>query len=173
MWRRAILSITFILFGCAAGYLAAKLEWVEQLVQPAVAVQTSIAVAPGGYGPQKVVYHVTEKGHWRNRDGEASRLVHVLNNHRRAVEPDDFEAEVMFQGNGIDLLRRAKNNPVLAAQFDDLRRRGVRFRVCSNTLSSYGVALETLHNVAKDDLTYAAVAEIARLQKEGWSYIRF
>lgn len=173
MRRRAFLLGISVFGGSVAGYAAAKLELVERLVQPAIAVPPDFGLSPGGYGPQKVIYHVTEKGHWRNRDGEASRLVHVLNNHRRAVEPDDFEAEVLFQGNGVDLLRRAKNNPVLASQFDELRKRGIRFRVCANTLSAYGLALSELHHVAKDDLVFAAVAEIVRLQKEGWGYIRF
>jgi intracellular sulfur oxidation DsrE/DsrF family protein len=173
MRRRAFLLGISTLAGGAIGYAGAKLEVVERLVQPAQALQPDFGLAPGGYGPQRVIYHVTEKGHWRNRDGEASRLVHVLNNHRRAVEPDDLLVEVLFQGNGVDLLRRAKNNPVLAAQFDDLRKRGVTFRVCANTLSAYGLPLETLHNVAKDDLVFAAVAEIVRRQKEGWGYIRF
>ncbi|MBN8533979.1 MAG: DsrE family protein [Rhizobiales bacterium] len=173
MRRRVFLLGISGLFGIGLGYVGAKLELVERFVQPAVALQPDFGISPGGYGAQKVIYHITEKGHWRNRDGEASRLVHVLNNHRRAVEPDDFEAQVLFQGNGVDLLRRAKKNPVLAAQFDDLRRKGVKFRVCANTLSAYGMPLESLHNVAKDDLVFAAVAEIVHLQKEGWGYIRF
>lgn len=173
MRRRAFLLGISGLCGCALGYGGAKLDLADWLVRPATAVQPEFALSPGGYGSQKVIYHVTEKGHWRNRDGEASRLVHVLNNHRRAVEPDDFEAEVLFQGNGVDLLRRAKNNPVLAAQFDDLRKRNIRFRVCANTLSAYGMPLRELHKVANDDLVFAAVAEIVKLQKDGWGYIRF
>lgn len=125
------------------------------------------------YGPQKVVYHVSTRGSWRDRESEAWRLVAVVNNHINAVEPDPIELQVVFQGDGIDALKRARANPKLAAAFDSLKKRGVKFRVCANTLEAYHLSLETLYNVAETDLVQTAVAEFVRLQQRGFSYIRF
>jgi intracellular sulfur oxidation DsrE/DsrF family protein len=125
------------------------------------------------YGPQKVVYHVSTKGTWRDREAEAWRLVAVLNNHINAVEPDPLDLQVVFQGDGVDALRRAKANPRLAAAFDGLRQRGVKISVCANTLEAYKMSLETLYNVKEADLVQAAVAEFAHLQQRGYSYIKF
>lgn len=134
----------------------------------------SIARAPTTeYGPQKVVYHVSTRGSWRDREGEAWRLIAVVNNHINAVEPDPIELRIVFQGDGIDALRRAKSNPKLAAAFDNLKKRGVAFSVCANTLDAYHMSLETLHGVKEQDLVQAAVAEFVRLQQKGFSYIKF
>lgn len=130
--------------------------------------------APNGdYGPQKVVYHVSTKGTWRDREAEAWRLIAVLNNHINAVEPEPITLQVVFQGDGIDALRRAKTNPNLAAAFDNLKKRGVKLQVCANTLEAYKLSLETLYNVREADLVQAAVAEFVRLQQQGYSYIKF
>lgn len=125
------------------------------------------------YGPQKVVYHVSTRGSWRDRESEAWRLIAVVNNHINAVEPDPIELRIVFQGDGIDALRRAKANPKLAAAFDNLKKRGVSIAVCANTLDAYHMSLETLHGVNEQDLVQAAVAEFVRLQQKGFSYIKF
>ena len=62
---------------------------------------------PHPTGPQKVIFHVVEKGSWRSRDGEVRRLTSVIDNHISSVEPDDIEIEVLMHGNGIDVLKRA------------------------------------------------------------------
>ncbi len=173
MRRRAFLLGISTTCGLGLGYAAAKFEVLDRLMPRPAQATFNLHVPAGSYGPQKVVYHVNEKGSWRDRDGEAFRLVHVINNHMRAVEPEDLTVEVLFHGNGVDLLRRAKGNPQLAVMFDELRKRGVTFRVCANTLTAYGIPLEALHGVRQTDLVQAAVAEIVKLEREGYGYIRF
>jgi intracellular sulfur oxidation DsrE/DsrF family protein len=144
--------------------------------KPSVSAQASLSfpqLAPVEYGAQKVIYHVNNRGSWRDRSGEAWRLVKVLNNHIRAIEPDDVTINVIFQGDGIDALQRAKSDPTLAAAFDQLRKRGVRFQVCMNTLEAYQVQVDALHGIRQGDLVQAAVAMIVHLQKQGFGYIRF
>lgn len=161
----------FALIGAAAGGFL--------MLERIGASSASAATAPhfrapaGDYGPQKVVYHVSSKGTWRDRESEAWRLIAVLNNHINAVEPEPIELQVVFQGDGIDALRRAKTNAKLAAAFDNLRKRGVKLQVCANTLEAYKLSLETLYNVNEADLVQAAVAEFVRLQQRGYSYIKF
>lgn len=158
------------LTGAAAG---GALYALENAGKPtSEAAPTFFAPTPH-YAPQKVVYHVATKGTWRDREAEAWRLVSVLNNHVNAVKADKLTLQVVFQGDGVDALRRAKDNPKLAAGFDLLKDKGVQFHVCANTLTARKIALETLHNVKEDDLVPAGVAEFVRLQQEGYSYIKF
>ncbi|KAF0229487.1 MAG: hypothetical protein FD175_1825 [Beijerinckiaceae bacterium] len=164
-------AAAFVLIGTAvAGYFV-----YEQAGAPGVVVAgaPSFRAPSTDYGPQKVVYHVSTKGTWRDREAEAWRLIAVINNHINAVEPDPLDLQIVFQGDGIDALRRAKTNPRLAAAFDALRKRGVKIQVCANTLEAYKLSLETLYNVSEVDLVQAAVAEFARLQQRGYSYIKF
>jgi hypothetical protein len=127
----------------------------------------------GEYDDQKVVYHVATKGTWRDREAEAWRLVAVINNHLNAVEPNNIDLRILFQGDGIDALKRARTNPKLAAAFDALRKRGVKFRICANTLEAYHLGLETLWGASEADLVQAAVAELIHLQGQGFGYIKF
>jgi hypothetical protein len=174
--RSRVFLLAFCVLGAAAfGYGAARFELIDRLAAGKAVASASapLFVPQGHYGPQKVVYHVTEKGSWRDRDSEGFRLASVITNHIRAIEPDDVTIEVLFHGNGIDLLKRAKANPVLAAQFDNLIKAGVKFRVCANTLSAYGLDIASLYRISEQNLVQAAVAEIVRLQKDGYGYIRF
>ncbi len=57
--------------------------------------------------------------------------------------------------------------------FGDLRKKGVKFRVCANTLMSNKIPLDALHGTTEQDLVQSAVAEVVRLEREGYSYIRF
>lgn len=148
------------------------------LIGPGTATPAAATIAPlstpsGNYGSQKVVYHVATRGSWRDREGEAWRLVAVLNNHINAVEPEEIAIDVIFQGDGIDALKRAKANPKLASALDNLRRRGVNFRVCANTLEAQKLGPGTLHGIEPKNLVQAGVAELIHLQKQGYAYIRF
>lgn len=172
--RRAFLAGfgTAVVLGLGGAGAALSLT-APQANDKKTAVLASVRAPATEYGPQKVVYHVSTRGSWRDRESEAWRLIAVVNNHINAVEPDPIELRIVFQGDGIDALRRAKGNPKLAAAFDNLRKRGVSIAVCANTLEAYHMSLETLHGVKEQDLVQAAVAEFVRLQQKGFSYIKF
>jgi uncharacterized protein len=174
MRRRTFLLGISTFFAAGAGYALGHFDVIERSWAKVSPYHVAITVPMAGYGPQKVVYHVTEKGSsWFDRDAEAHRLISVVSNHIRAVEPEDVEIEVIFHGNGVDLLRRAKANPEIGATFDNLRRQKVNFRVCANTLNSSNIPLSALHGVRETDLVQSAVAEIVKLEREGYSYVRF
>lgn len=168
------IGITGLAVGALLAGSIAALALTEFRFGSSARASVSLPVATEiAYAPQKVVYHVASRGTWRNREGEAWRLVHVLNNHLNAVEPEEARLAVVFQGDGIDALKRAKANPALGAAMDSLRRRGVQFRICLNTLEAYHVASNELRGAKPGDYVRAAVAELARLQQDGYVYIRF
>lgn len=164
--------VSLAALGLAAGTVAVSQGWIASPVE-ASASATLLRAPAVDYGAQKVVYHVSTRGSWRDRESEARRLVAVLNNHIHAIEPDTVDIQVILQGDGIDVLRRAKSNPQLARSIDALRSKGVVFRVCANTLDAYRVGLETLHGVKESDLVQAGVAELIHLQRQGYGYLKF
>ena len=61
----------------------------------------------------------------------------------------------------------------MAAKIDGLKAQGVSFNVCANTVRGRKVDMESdLYNVSQDDIVPSGVAEVAKLQQEGYAYIK-
>ncbi len=124
------------------------------------------------YEPQKALYHITDDGglfatsRYRN-------LLQMARNHLNAVGPEWLDLRILIQGDGIDLLRKAKSNPDLAARIDALKRGGVRFLVCLNTITGHDIDPDrTLYGVAREDLVSAGMGEAAALVQQGFAYLK-
>lgn len=117
--------------------------------------------------PQKVVYH-------NNGSTEPDYYKHFLanvRNHITAVGRDNIELVVVGHGDGLQLLVDAETDPELAAKIDALRADGVRFLICANTLRSRNITLDDLYGAKDEDVVPSGVAEIARLEQEGFAYL--
>lgn len=138
------------------------------------------AVPAAGYMPQKVVYHV-------NYDDPADQAGALRNiqNHIDAVGADKLDLQVVLHGDGLALLldpaslpslpkfRRANATAGVRATIDALKRQGVSFKVCASTIKARGLSAERdLYDVDEADLVPSGIAEIARLQGEGYTYIK-
>ncbi|HEY8580834.1 MAG TPA: DsrE family protein [Beijerinckiaceae bacterium] len=124
------------------------------------------------YEPQKAVYHVSTGGGLFGRDHR--RLADVLQNHVDAVGAGFADLRVVLQGDGVDLLVDALADARLAERLAWLRKAGVRFLPCYNTLLWRRLDYaRDLFGVKREDVVSAGVAEIGRLQAEGFAYIRF
>ena len=150
------------------------------LLLTAAALQSTKAYADNGYGKQKVVYHINyddpklQTGALRN-----------IQNHINAVGKDDLEIRVVLHGNGLALLlepdslekltkfKHANATENMTAKIDGLKDQGVAFNVCANTVRGRKVDLETdLYNVSQEDIVPSGVAEVAKLQQDGFVYIK-
>ena len=81
------------------------------------------------------------------------------------VEPDSLEKLTKF--------KHANANEQMTAKVSDLKGQGVSFHVCANTVRGRKVDLETdLYDVSQDDIVPSGVAEVAKLQQEGYAYIK-
>ena len=61
----------------------------------------------------------------------------------------------------------------MTARIDNLKSQGIDFNVCANTVRGRKVNLESdLYNVDKSDVVPSGVAEVARLQAMGYSYVK-
>jgi intracellular sulfur oxidation DsrE/DsrF family protein len=119
---------------------------------------------------QRVVYHVGDEGGpdhgaWRTALGN-------MRNHLDAVGEAHLDLACVLNAAGVRLLLRAAGDPALAGPVAALRARGARFLVCANSLRGQGLAREALFEVPEGDIVPAGVVELARLQAEGFAYIR-
>ncbi len=121
-----------------------------------------------GYGKQKVVYHV-------NQDDPKvlNAALGNVQNHINAVGKDNLDLKVVMHGNGLDLLKLAKNDPDMKGKVDKLKMQGIGFQVCANTLKGKKINYKTdLYDVSEKDIVPSGVAEIAHLQKLGYTYVK-
>ena len=138
------------------------------------------AIGAEGYGKQKVVYHIN----YDDPKQQAGALRNIQN-HINAVGAENLDLKVVLHGNGLALLlepdsldklkkfKHANADEKMTAKITDLKGQGVDFHVCANTVRGRKVDVESdLYDVASEDIVPSGVAEVARLQAMGYSYIK-
>lgn len=141
----------------------------------ALAMVTMLSLAAGmsaslaaGYGKQKVAYHI-------NYDDE-KRLKGALRNiqnHVNAVGKDNLDLRVVMHGKGVTLLKIANDNPDMQSKIINLKKQGIKFNVCNNTLVGKKISYKNdLFEVEEADIVPSGVAEIAHLQQMGYAYVK-
>ena len=134
----------------------------------------------GDYAKQKVVYHINY-----DNPKKQSGALRNIQNHINAVGAENLELRVVLHGNGLAMLldpealerltkfKHANANEDMSAKVSNLKDQGVSFHVCANTVRGRKVDVETdLYDVDKDDIVPSGVAEVAKLQQEGFVYIK-
>ena len=116
--------------------------------------------------PVKAVYHLT------NGLDEAQRAMGNVRNHLNA----DPKAKIVVVGNGngiefmLDGAKDRNGNP-FDATIQDLKAKGVEFRLCNNTLVTRKIDKSKV--IPEVAIVPSGVAEAARLQaREGFVYLR-
>lgn len=132
------------------------------------------------YGDQKVVYHI-------NYDDpkHQATVLHNIQNNINAVGADHITVKVVLHGNGLSLLllpkalkthpkfRTANATSEMQQKIDALKMQGVQFDVCANTLKGKAVDYKKdLYDVDTKDVVPSGVAELVRLQQQGYAYLR-
>ena len=138
-----------------------------------------IAMA-GDYARQKVVYHIN----YDDPKKQAGALRNIQN-HINAVGAENLDLKVVLHGNGLALLldpesldklkkfKHANADQNMTAKVSDLKGQGVSFNVCANTVRGRKVDVQSdLYDVSESDIVPSGVAEVAKLQAEGYSYIK-
>ena len=127
---------------------------------------------------QRVVYHI-DAG---DPDRQRAALRNVLN-HLNDVGDDRLDIRVVVQGSGVTMLvlpdgadgQQVPGNATDAVQvrIEDLKIRGVSFAVCGNSLKRREIrSTDRLLDVAADDIVDSGLAELVRLQGNGYTYIK-
>jgi len=136
--------------------------------------------AEQGYEKQKVVYHINY-----DEPKKHQGALRNIQNHINAVGADKLDLKVVLHGNGLAMLlepdslekltkfKHANATEELTAKVDGLKDQGVNFHICANTINGRKVDRETdLYNVDEADVVPSGVAEVAKLQAMGYSYIK-
>lgn len=134
----------------------------------------------GAYAPQKVVYHIN----YDNPKQQAGALRNIQN-HINAVGAENLDLKVVLHGNGLALLlepdslprltkfKHANATEQMTAKVDGLKSQGVSFKICANTIKGRQVDVKSdLYDVNDGDIVPSGVAEVAKLQSEGYTYIK-
>jgi hypothetical protein len=144
-----------------------------------LALPMASTVFAGGYGKQKVVYHVN----YDNPKQQAGALRNIQN-HINAVGAENLEVRVVLHGNGLSMLtypdslsktklKQANATDEMQARVDGLKTQGVQFNVCANTLKGKKISREDdLYNVDQGAIVPSGVAELTHLQAQGFTYIK-
>lgn len=128
----------------------------------------SSAVLAEGYGKQKVVYHIN----YDDKKKQAGAMRNIQN-HINAVGAENLDLKVVLHGNGVSLLKTANEDPDFESKVINLKSQHVSFNVCNNTLKGKKIDYESdLFEVEESDIVPSGVAELARLQQEGYTYIK-
>jgi hypothetical protein len=114
----------------------------------------------------KVVYHVS--------DAQAQGLA-ALRNLRNHLDADPTaQITVVALGAGVDFLMEDAKDERFGTAYDALvsalRARGVKFEVCEITLKNRGLKREQF--IQEADFTPSGVVRLAKLQIQGYAYIR-
>ena len=129
-----------------------------------------------GTEKQKVVYHINYSD-----EHLLKAALGNIRNHISAVcgdlEPEacqnKLDLKVVLHGDGVDLLKQANSNLDLQQKVIVLKQLGVDFDVCNNTLKGRHINYKNdLFDVSEKDIVPSGVAELARLQQQGYVYIK-
>ncbi len=126
-----------------------------------------LAIA-SSYGKQKVVYHINY-----NDEKKLKAAMKNIQNHINAVGKENLDLRVVTHGDGVALLKLANEKPEFQQVIDNLKKQGIKFNVCANTLKGKKINYKNdLWDVSEQDIVPSGVAEIAHLQAQGYTYIK-
>lgn len=138
------------------------------LIATAVLVLGANLALAADYAKQKVVYHVND-----NNEKQLAATMGNIQNHINAVGKDNIDIKVVMHGNGVDLLKIANTNPDMQSKVTNLKSQNVGFQVCGNTLKAKKINYKNdLFDVSEKDIVPSGVAELAKLQQQGYVYIK-
>ncbi|GMR17945.1 MAG: DsrE family protein [Gammaproteobacteria bacterium] len=121
-----------------------------------------------GYGKQKVVYHID----YDDVKHQISAMRNIQN-HIDAVGADKLDLRVVMHAKGYTLLKRANSDPNFRQKVANLKKQGVKMLICATTIRRKKINVKNdLYDVDPEDIVPSGVAEIAQLQKLGYSYVK-
>lgn len=120
------------------------------------------------YGKQKVVYHINT-----NDDKTLNAALGNVQNHINAVGKDNVDMVVVMHGNGVDMLKKANKDADMQSKVINLKNQKVGMKICGVTLKKKNIDYKNdLFDVTKEDIVPSGVAELARLQGQGYVYVK-
>lgn len=136
-----------------------------RLIRPFVAAVLLAGAALAATAQDLVVYHI---------DDAETQALKGLRNIRNHLDTDpSAKITVVTHANGVDFLMEGakdRNGGEYAGPVAALKARGVVFEVCEITLKNRGLKKEQFLQEA--DFTPSGVVRLAKLQHQGYAYIK-
>ena len=130
-----------------------------------IAASTLLLAATASLAQDKVVYHV---------DNAVAQGLKGLRNLRNHIDTDPTaRITVVTHAEGVDMLMegaKAANGTDYAPLVSALKARGVSFEICEITLKNRGLKKEQF--IQEADFTPSGVVRLAKLQGQGYAYIK-
>jgi uncharacterized protein len=124
-----------------------------------------VTASPAALAQDQVVYHI---------DDAATQGLKGLRNIRNHLDTDPAaRITVVTHAQGVDILMEGAKDPaggLFASPVAALAARGVKFEVCEITLRNRNLEKEQFLQEA--DFTPSGVVRLAKLQKQGFAYIK-
>ena len=118
------------------------------------------------YGPQKVVYH------FNGSDPQVNALgLKNIQNHFKALAPGQLTLVALVHAAAWVMVAKAKADPAQVDKMKSLIEQGAVFAVCANTLNDNGLDPERDLAIPVK-VVPAGVAELVKLQQEGYAYLK-
>ena len=134
-------------------------------IKSIVASLTLLLAAGVTYAQDTVAYHI---------DNAATQGLKGLRNVRNHVDTDPTaKIIVVTHAEGVDMLMegsKAANGTEYAPLVSALKSRGVSFEICEITLKNRGLKKDQF--IQEADFTPSGVVRLAKLQKQGYAYIK-
>ena len=134
-------------------------------IKSIVASLTLLLAAGVTYAQDTVAYHI---------DNAATQGLKGLRNVRNHVDTDPTaKIIVVTHAKGVDMLMegsKAANGTEYAPLVSALKSRGVSFEICEITLKNRGLKKDQF--IQEADFTPSGVVRLAKLQKQGYAYIK-
>jgi len=133
--------------------------------KPFLACAALVLAAGAAWAQDKVVYHF---------DNAATQGLKGLRNVRNHIDTDPTaKITIVTHAEGVDMLMegaKAANGSDYAPLVSALKSRGVTFEICEITLKNRGLKKEQF--IQEADYTPSGVVRIAKLQGQGFAYIK-
>jgi intracellular sulfur oxidation DsrE/DsrF family protein len=130
-----------------------------------LAALTLLLAAGFAWAQDTVVYHI---------DDTSTQALKGLRNIRNHIDTDPTaKITVVTHAFGVDFLMEGmkdRNESPFAATVAALTARGVKFEVCEITLKNRNLKKEQF--IQEADFTPSGVVRLAKLQKQGYAYIK-
>lgn len=121
--------------------------------------------AVGAWAQDKVAYHI---------DNTETQALKGLRNVKNHIDTDPTaQITVVTHADGVDFLMagaKDRNGSDFSGPVAALKARGVKFEVCEITLKNRGLKKEQF--IEEADFTPSGVVRLAKLQKQGFAYIK-
>lgn len=126
-------------------------------------------------GAEKVVFHVSNAGDEKQYLGITANVLNYI----KALDSTGkkTEAVIVMNGDGLGLLTVAKEQEFatdakLPSKINELKEKGVKFLVCYNTLVGRKIKFADLYDAKPEDVIPSGVAEVGRLEAQGYRLLK-